>query len=286
MVNKVKKHSFDFIIIVLLLLIAATAVFPLLYVLSASLTPYSEVLKNGGFILLPKKFTLAAYNEILGQSKVIHAFGVTVFVTIVGTFINLILSLLMAFPLSRKNIPGRTFILFLVVLTLLVNGGIIPTYIVVHATGLTNTIWSMIVPNAIAAFNLLIMKSFFETLPEELFEAARMDGANEFYILYKIVLPLSIPVMMTIGLFYAAGHWNEFMQPLLYITDSSLFPLQVVIRDIIMQTQDQLNNPDVSIPTVTIQMASVIVASLPIILVYPFVQKYFMKGMLLGSIKG
>lgn len=287
MVNNLEEKIFNVVVYTLLALVAVSAVFPLLFVLSASLTPYGEVLKNGGYILIPKSITFEAYSQLLGRSAIIDAFGVTVFITVVGTAINLFLTTLMAYPLSRKNLPGRSFFLFLVVFTLLFSGGIIPTYLIVKATGLLDSIWAMIIPNAIASFNVLIMKSFFENLPEEVFESARIDGASEYRILFRIVLPISLPVMMTIGLFYTVGHWNEFFQGIMYITDRSLFPLQVVVRDILMQSQDLDNlNVEEVLPTVTLQMAAVIVASLPVILVYPFVQKHFTKGMLIGSIKG
>lgn len=287
LVRGIEDRIFDYIIYFFLALVGLSAIFPLLFVLSASLTPFGEVLKNGGYILIPKTLTFDAYKELLSQARIPKAFGVTVFITVVGTFINLILTTLMAYPLSRKKLPGRNFLLFIVVFTLLFNGGIVPTYLIVKGTGLINTIWAMIVPNAIWSFNVLIMKSFFENLPEDLFEAARIDGAKEFRILWQIVLPLSLPVMMTIGLFYMVGHWNEFFQAIMYVTDRTLQPLQVVVRDILLQNSDQLSaNVDNMVPTVTMQMAAVIIASVPIILVYPFIQKHFTKGMLLGSIKG
>lgn len=277
---------FDTVTFIILTSVAIICFFPLMFVLAVSLTPYSEVLKNGGFVLFPKIITLEAYKHLLFHSNIIHAFGVTIFITVVGTIVNLILTVLMAYPLSRKKLPGRSFFLLLVVFTMLFSGGIVPTYLIVKATGLINSVWAMIIPNAIWTFNILIMKSFYENLPEDLFESARIDGAGELRILFKIVLPLSVPVMMTIGLFYAVGHWNEFFQAIMYITDTSLFPLQVVVRDILLQTQNTLDNPDVTLPTVTMQMAAVILASIPIIVVYPFIQKHFTKGMLLGSVKG
>ncbi|NGP44600.1 carbohydrate ABC transporter permease [Bacillaceae bacterium SIJ1] len=278
---------FDYAVFIILGLVGASAVLPLLFVLSVSVTPFGEVLKNGGYILFPKSITFDAYEQLLSQAKIPNAFKVTVFITVVGTLINLILTTLMAYPLSRKNLPGRGFFLFIVVFTLLFNGGLVPTYLIVKETGLINSVWAMIIPNAIWSFNILIMKSFFENLPNELFESARIDGAMELRILWQIVLPLSLPVMMTIGLFYMVGHWNEFFQAIMYVTDQSLYPLQVVVRDILMQNQDQLNaNVDNMVPTSTMQMAAVIIASVPIILVYPFIQKHFTKGMLLGSIKG
>ncbi|MFC3800279.1 carbohydrate ABC transporter permease [Cohnella sp. GCM10012308] len=286
MVKSKRDLVFDTAIFIVLAFAALAAVFPLLYVFSVSLTPYAEVVKNGGFVLLPKHITLSAYKGLFQQTGLPQAFGVNVFITVAGTFVNMLLTVLMAYPLSRKKLKGRSFLLLLVVFTMLFSGGLIPTYLVVKATGLLNTVWAMIVPNAIWSFNILIMKSFFESLPEELFESAKIDGAGESRILLQMVVPLSLPSMMTVGLFYMVGHWNELFQAVLYVTNPDLHPLQVFVRNILLQSQMSEIAVDVTLPTQTLQMAAVLVASLPIIAVYPFIQKYFTKGMLLGSIKG
>lgn len=286
MVKGWEDRLFNALVYLILGLAAFAAIFPLMYVVSVSVTPFSEVLKNGGFLLIPKSLTFVAYQKLFSETGIPQAFGVTVFITVVGTLINLVVTALMAYPLSRKLLPGRSVFLLMVVFTMLFGGGIIPTYLVVKALGLVDTVWSMILPNAVWSFNVLIMKSFYEGLPEELFESARMDGAKEFRILLQIVVPLSVPSMLTVGLFYAVGHWNEFFQAIMYVTDRTLFPLQVIIREILMMTQQPLENAENMLPTETMQMASVITASLPIILVYPFIQKHFTKGMLLGSVKG
>jgi putative aldouronate transport system permease protein len=276
----------DTLVTALLVIVGAASVFPLLFVLSVSLTPYIEVIKNGGFILLPKSVTLEGYRALLRDPAIPRAFGVTVFLTAAGTLINLILTVLLAYPISRKYLPGRKLFMMYVVFTLIFSGGIIPTYLIVKMTGLLDTMWAMIIPSAVWSFNVLIMKSFFENLPEELFESARIDGAQELRLVWQIVLPLSVPVLITIGLFYAVGHWNQFFQAVLYVTNRELYPLQLVVRNILLQTQEPLQEATEVLPTVTLQMAAVILASLPIILVYPFLQGYFVKGMLLGSVKG
>ncbi|SFS65329.1 carbohydrate ABC transporter permease [Paenibacillus sp. BC26] len=286
MVKSTNDRIADTVVFVILLACGLAAIFPLLYVLSVSLTPFSEVLRNGGFILVPRSITFDAYRKLIMESNIPRAFGVTVLITVIGTILNMIITALMAYPLSRKQLPGRNFFLMMVVFTLLFSGGIIPTYLVVKSIGLLDSIWAMILPNLVWSFNVLIMKSFYESLPEELFESARMDGAKEFRILLQIVVPLSVPVTLTIGLFYMVGHWNEFFQAIMYVTDRNLFPLQVVVREILIQTQQPLENADNMTPSETLQMASVILASLPIIMVYPFMQKHFTKGMLLGSVKG
>jgi putative aldouronate transport system permease protein len=269
-----------------LVLVGLVALFPLLYVVAVSITPYEEVLQRGGFVVIPRSVTFAAYQKLLSRPDILRAVGVNLFITLGGTPINLALTALMAYPLSRKNLPGRRMLSLLVVFTLLFSGGLIPTYLVVKATGLLDTLWAMIIPTAIGSFSLLVMKSFFEaSLPEELLESARIDGASEWRILFQIVLPLSLPVFLTVGLFYAVNHWNEFYQALIYVTDRNLQPLQILIRAI-LRSNEQIYSPEELLPTATIQMAAVVIASLPVIAIYPFIQKHFVKGVMLGSIKG
>lgn len=286
MVSRAEDKLFQAVSYFLLAVVGLAAVIPLLYVFSVSLTPFAEVLRHGGYVLFPKEITFHAYGKLIGTSTIPRSLGVTVYISVIGTAINLILTTLVAYPLSRKYLPGRSFFLLMVVFTLLFSGGIIPTYLVVKATGLIDSLWALILPTAVSSFNVLIMKSFFEQLPEELFESARIDGAREFLILFRLTVPLSLPVMVTVGLFYAVGHWNSFFNAIMYVTDRSLFPLQVVVREILMLSQQPLENAEDQVPTVTMQMAAVVFASLPILVVYPFLQKHFTKGMLLGSIKG
>lgn len=282
----VGDRALNWFINLVLVLVAVAAALPLLLVLSASLTPYEEVIRQGGYSLLPNNVTFEAYKHLLTQSAVPRALGVTVFITVVGTAVNLLLTTLIAYPLSRRDLPGRTLLLLIVVIPMLFNSGIIPLYLIVQGLGLVNTVWAMILPNAVSGFNVLVMTSFFRSLPDELVDAARIDGASEMRILWSIIVPLSVPVMLTVGLFYAVGHWNEFLQAILFVRDPDLYPLQVVVRNLLLQSQNTLNNVDVVLPTVTLKMAAVFVASLPILLIYPFIQRHFSKGVLLGSIKG
>lgn len=286
MVKGTNDRFFNSIVYVLLAIVAVSCLFPILYVVSVSLTPYSEVIKNGGFQVIPQKLTFDAYRSLLIERTLPKSMGVSVVITILGTALSLLLTLLGAYPLSRKNLPGRTPILLFIVFTMLFSGGLIPTYLVVKDLGLTNTIWAMIVPNALATFNMLIMKTFFESLPEELFESARIDGAREFRILWKIAIPLSIPSLMTIGLFYMVAQWNTFFSAIIYITNRELHPLQVVVRNMLTMSQSTEMAAEAIMPTMTLQMAAVVIASLPIILVYPFIQKHLTKGMMIGAIKG
>jgi len=269
---------------IILAVCAFICLFPVLYVLSMSLTPYEEVLRNGGVAIIPKSITLDGYREIFKGTVIPKAFLVNIYITVVGTFINLLLTVLMAYPLSRKYLPGRSVLLFIVLLPIMFGGGLIPTYLVVKYTGLLDSLWAMIIPYAIWGFNLIVMKTFFEGIDEALFESARIDGAGEFRILFQILLPLSLPVMMTVGLYYGVAHWNEFFSAIFYITDRNKLPLQVALRNIIdIATSVEA---EVTIPSQTIKMAAVIVVALPIVAIYPFIQKYFAKGMLVGAIKG
>ncbi|MCU6708884.1 carbohydrate ABC transporter permease [Paenibacillus sp. J5C_2022] len=283
---KARFTTFDVVVYAILLTVGLLTLLPFMYVISVSLTPYSEVVRNGGFVLIPHEFTMDAYRQLFDRPIIPRAFGVTLFLSIAGTAMNLALTLLMAYPLSRKKLPGRTSLLLFVVFTMLFNGGLIPTYLIVKETYLLNTIWAMIIPSLIWAFNILVMKTFLEGLPEELFESARMDGAGEGVILLRLVMPLSIPSLVTIGLFYLVGHWNQFFLGVLYIQNTDLFPLQLVVRNMLISASSVETNVDVTLPTATLQMAAVVTASLPIVLVYPFFQKHLTKGMLLGSIKG
>jgi len=274
--------------IVILTFCSLLTLFPFLYILASSLAPLQQVLR-GGIILWPEKFTWDAYQMIFSNTHFVRSLYTTVYITIIGTVTNLLFTTLMAYPLAKKRLKGRGFIMFLVVFTILFNGGLIPTYIVVKSLGLINSVWSLILPGAISAFNLIIIKNFFQGIPEELEEAAKIDGSTNVGVLFRIVLPLSMPALATFTLFYAVGHWNQFFAAVLYITKSELWPIQVLLRQMIIEgsTQDfEVAAGELTIIPTTIKMAAIIVATVPILLVYPFLQKHFAKGVLLGSVKG
>ncbi|MFC3800271.1 carbohydrate ABC transporter permease [Cohnella sp. GCM10012308] len=274
---------------VLLSLLAASCVVPFFYVLSVSVTPISEVIRKDGLVLIPTHVTWTAYEEIMKGGRLAEAYQATLFRVIAGTVVNLFFTVLTALPLSRKSLPGRSAALMFIVFTMLFNGGIIPSYLLVKEIGLLDSSWSLIVPGLINAFYLLIVKSFFEQLPEAIDEAARIDGAGELSILFRIVLPLSGPIIATVGLFYAVWHWNSYFDALLYITDTSKQPLQLFLRQILMASvaiSGDAAEAANSVNPISVQMASVVVTTLPILIVYPFIQKHFTKGVLLGSVKG
>lgn len=277
------------IIYVVLALFGLFTLFPVYYVFIVSITPYDVILRSGGFVLWPSETTLEAYRTVLSSKIVPQSLKITATVTIIGTALNLVATTMLAYPLSKKNLPGRNFALMAIVFTMMFSGGLIPLYLVVKALGLTNTIWSLIIPGLISSFYLLIMKTFFENLPQELEEAAKMDGCGDISTLYRILLPLCLPVIATLGLFYGIHHWNTYFAGVMYLQDRELFPIQIVLRNMIQTTNvtHELQAASMEeLPPETVKMATVVIALIPVLVAYPFLQKYFMKGMLIGAIKG
>ncbi|WP_454860164.1 carbohydrate ABC transporter permease [Promicromonospora soli] len=267
---------------------ALICVLPFLNVLGSSLATPGE-LATRSFVVIPETFTLDAYRYILSTPTIFRALGVSVFVTALGTFVSLLLTSFMAYALSKPYLRGRRVINFLVVFTMLFSGGMIPTFIVVQNLGLIDSLWSLILPVAINAFNFVIMRSFFQAIPDSLEEAARIDGCSDLGVFLRIVLPLSIASIATIGLFYAVGYWNTYQNAILYINDSAKWPIQVLLRQIVIVASGM--NADASVvdvvpPAQSVKMAVIVVATLPMLLVYPFIQRYFVKGALIGSVKG
>lgn len=270
----------------LMAIVGAVCLFPFLYVLAVSLTPLSEVLRHGGFMILPKEITFVAYKQVFLESSIPQGFKNTMLVTVSAVALSMTITVLMGFGLAKREVPGRKAYIFLVVFTILFHGGIIPTFLVVQATGLLNSLWALIIPQLIIPLNLLIIKTFFEQLPAELEDAAVMDGCSDLLVLLRIVLPLSAPALATVGLFYAVHSWNTYFLGILYISNAELYPLQVALRQLFMVQDPSLMEAATPIPPETMKMAAVMVSTLPIVLVYPFLQKYFVKGANLGAIKG
>ena len=216
------------------------------------------------------------------------AYGNTIFVTVAGTCINLILTVLTSYPLAKGKLRGNRIIMFGIVFTMMFSGGMIPTFLVVRSLGLLDTHWALILPCAISTSNLIIVKNFFEGIPDSLLESARLDGAGEWRILWSIVLPLSVPVLATVTLFYAVGNWNRLFDAVMYINSRSNWTLPILLKEIITENSELLLDPSVAAQVYpkTMQCATIIVTILPIMLVYPFLQRYFMKGIMLGAVKG
>jgi putative aldouronate transport system permease protein len=273
----------------LLALIAAVMLFPFLYVFAISFSTFEDVAR-GGVILWPKRWSIEAYTYVLGSPVMMRAIGVSFFLATVGTLVNLFLTTTMAYALSSPHLRARRFFLVLVLIPILFSPAMIPKYLVVKETGLLNSIWALILPTAISAFYLIVMRNFFMNIPRDLHDAAELDGASDLRILWNIVLPLSKPILAAIGLFYAVAHWNSYFNAVLYINDATKWPVQVLLRLVVIQGQSDTYGTGsfdtLPPPPFTIQMATVIIATVPILIVYPFLQKYFTKGVLTGSIKG
>ncbi|MEF3308241.1 carbohydrate ABC transporter permease [Paenibacillus sp. GYB004] len=268
-------------------LLSLTMLIPLLHILAGSLSGNSALMA-GEVTVFPVDFTWSNYQVVFTDPAIWRAFAITVLVTVSGTAISLFLTCLMAYGLSR-NVKGSSIILLLVVFTIIFQAPMIPTYILVKSLGMLNSLWALIIPGAISAFNMIIMVSFFRNIPDGLIESARIDGAGEYRTLFQIVIPLSLPSLLTIGLFYAVGYWNSYMQALQYIRKPSLHPLQVKLRQMIVESDvdSLLQSTMASMQSAEgIKMASIIFATIPILLIYPWIQKHFVKGAMLGSVKG
>ncbi|NIK58633.1 carbohydrate ABC transporter permease [Kribbella shirazensis] len=279
-----------------LALIALVVAFPLYVVVVTSLSTTEAVTRAGGLVVVPRELTVSAYVQLLSGGVVTRALLISVVITLVGTAFSLGITVLAAYGLSR---PGSLFhrpLLFVVLLTFLFGPGIIPSYLVVNALGLIDNYASLILPAAVSAFNLIVMRSFFMGIPNELIDSARIDGAGEFAILRRIVLPLSKAVVAVVGLFYAVGYWNAFFNALLYINDNTKWPLQMVLRTYIVQQQPLPTGAGgvatgvglglSPAPGLAIKMAIVVIAIVPVLLVYPFIQRHFQKGVIIGAVKG
>lgn len=275
---------------VALVVICLLVTVPFLVVLSTSLASPEEVTENGGWVLFPTEPTLRAYQEVLSGGTVTRALLVSVGVTVGGTLISLVTTVALAYALSRPHFALRRPLLLMVLFTFLFPPAMLPSYLIVKNLGLLDSYWALALPVAVNVFNLVVMRGFFQGLPEELYDAARMDGAGELRTLVRIVLPLSKAVIAVVGLFYAVGYWNNFFHAILYLNDSSKWPLQAVLQTVITKGQALGGNAgsigDVSTTSPqTLQMATVVIATVPILVVYPFVQRYFTKGVLTGAIK-
>ena len=269
----------------------ALVIVPMVGVVSTSLATTRQITNAGGFVLLPDRVSFAAYQAILSGGVVTRATLVSLFITAAGTGISLTATTLLAYGLSRRGSFAHRQLLMVVLLALLFTPGIIPSYLVVKQLGLLNSYWALLLPVAVNAFNVIILRAFFMELPAEVIDSARIDGAGDLGILLRIVLPLSKAALAVIGLFYAVGYWNSFFTALLYLNDSAKWPLQLVLRTyVVNQTQlgvDQLGTPGANLPPEqAIQMAILVLSLAPIVAVYPFVQRHFTKAVLIGAVKG
>ena len=277
------------VIYILLTLIAVIMVIPFIYVIAASFATEAEI-QTRPIFFIPDSPTLDAYARIFDMNdmgtRVFHSLLISVCVTAIGTFINIFFTTTMAYGLSRSNLIVKKTLLNMVLLTMVFGGGMIPLFLVVKGLGMYDTYAALILPGAISAYNMIIVRNFFMELPRELEEAASIDGCSDIGIFIKIALPLSLPCLATFGLFYAVGHWNNYFGALLYLEDSTKFPFQLVLRNIVMQTAETQTDPNALIPEDTLKMAVIVIGTVPILIVYPFLQKHFAAGVMVGAVKG
>jgi len=279
----------DLFLLFFLLIVA----YPIIYVFSASFSSPSAVI-SGKVVLFPVDFSLEGYKAVFENGDIVLGYANTIFYTVAGTIINIFLTIICAYPLSRKEMYGRDIFMFIISFTMIFSGGLIPTYILVQNLGLINTRWAMLLPNAIGAYNVIIARTYFQTtITDDLFEVAQLNGCSHIRFLWSIVLPLSKAVTAVLVLFYAVGHWNQYFNAFIYLSDRKLFPLQIILREILV-----MNQIDSSMVTDPVLMARkqgladllkyslIIVASVPVWIAYPFVQKHFVKGVMIGAVKG
>lgn len=284
---------FERVIYVVLGLLSLIVLYPLIFVAIASISSQEAVIR-GEVWLWPQNITYVGYERLLKNPEVLTGYTNTILYTVVGTTVNLIMTIAAAYPLSRKDFYGRNVFTAMIVFTMFFSGGMVPTYLLVKSLGLLNSFWVLILPSAVSVWNMLIMRTFFQNgIPNDIQEAASIDGSTNMQTLVRIVLPLSMPIIAVMILFYSVGHWNSYFSALIYLNDRDKYPLQLFLREILVQgqMQDMIDVTDDSLirsimDAEAIKYAAVIVANLPILLLYPFLQKYFVKGVMIGAIKG
>ncbi len=290
--GKHKMNWFDYLNCLIMLAVIVAVIYPLYYCLIVSVSDGMAVTR-GEVTWKPIGIDFSAYKAVFKNAQILRSYGNTIFYTVLGTLINLVMTALCAFPLSRRKLRGRHFLNLMCLLTMFVSGGMIPLYLQVKALHLLDTIWAIVLPGAISTYNMIILRTFFSNIPEELFDAAQIDGAGQFQTFLRIVIPLSKTIIATLVLFYAVGHWNGYMSSLLYLSDSSKMPLQMTIRKMVIQgdiasmTTGNMSG-GVSETLITenkLKYAVVMVSVLPAVVIYPFLQKYFVNSVMVGSIK-
>ncbi|GGD49253.1 carbohydrate ABC transporter permease [Paenibacillus nasutitermitis] len=287
-------RTFDIINVTFLILLTFIFLYPLVFILSASFSD-PDYVNRGEVWLLPKGFSFTPYIKVFENGDIIRSYWNTIMYVVVGTVINVALTIMAAYPLSRKDLVGRNVFTMIFTFTMFFSGGLIPLYLVTKQLGLIDNFWVMILPSAISMFNVIVMRTYFQTsIPEELYQAADIDGCSKIGVLFRIVLPLSGPIIAVILLWYAVGHWNSYFNALIFLSDRNKFPLQLILREILVQNDlrnlMQANSStfiqDSSQFGSSIKYAVIVVSTLPVLIMYPFVQKYFVKGVMIGAIKG
>ena len=289
--NSLGENFSNFLIFVILLVLTLSFLLPFIIVLSTSLISELEWAERGGHVLYPKNLSFAAYEILFGKSYVLfNAYQITFLRVTLGTFCNMIFTTSLAYALAQRDLPGRIPLTFLVFFTMIFNGGLIPHFLLVDFLNLRNTIFALFVPTLVNGWYLLIMRNFFMKIPRDLVDAAVIDGASPFRILVNVVLPMSMPVIATISLFYAVYHWNEWFYASIYISENDMKPMQIILRGLLnqatMQGIDNISFMEEPPPAASLRSALIIFSTVPILLVYPFIQRYFIKGIMVGGVKG
>lgn len=295
--NQIRNAKSDnvFIVVVYALGILALLIvlLPLLYVVSSSFSSPEAVIKNKVW-LLPVNFTINAYRAVFKNMDILIGYRNTIFYAVVGTLVNILMTIALAYPLSKPDFRGRNLLTIMCTITMFFSGGMIPSFLVIKNIGLYNSVWALIIPKSISVWNMFLLRNYFQTsIPSELIESSRVDGASEWRILWQIVLPLSKAILAVLVIFYIVGHWNSYFDAILYLDDRGKYPLQVILREILLQGQGAMGDSSGGISTIdqlmayeSMKYAVIIVASVPVLVLYPFLQRYFVKGIMVGSIKG
>ncbi|MBA2939613.1 carbohydrate ABC transporter permease [Paenibacillus sp. CGMCC 1.16610] len=288
--SKWEERIFNTVIYTVLTFLMAATIYPLLHVLFASFSDANRIVSHEGVLWRPLGFNIEAYKLVFSNSAIIVGYGNTLFIVIVGVVFNLLLTALGAFVLSRKNVFWSKWIMFFILFTMFFSGGLIPMYLIVKGVGLLDSLWSIIIPFAVSTFNLIIMRTAFASIPDALEESAKIDGANHFVLLFRIIIPLSLPTLAVIALYYAVDKWNGWFYASIFLKDRDLFPLQIILREILISNStDSMSSGtggDMFQIGETIKYATIVVATLPILCVYPFLQRFFIKGVMVGAVKG
>jgi putative aldouronate transport system permease protein len=282
---------FNFVDVVIYAILSGWAIatlYPFINVAAVAMSDYSAYIKNP-LLIIPRQIRFDAYKYVFTHPLIMSSYKNTILVTIIGTFLRLFLTATLAYPLSRRGLRGKPFIMVFLIITMMFNGGLIPNFYLIRKLGMYNTLLALIVPASVSAFSVILMKNFFESIPDSLIDAAKIDGASELYILVRVVLPLSTAIIATLSLFFAVGLWNSFFSAVVYIRDRDLWTLQLVLREIVIESgdvlTDELTTAD-NIQTQNMKYAVIIVAIIPILCLYPFLQRYFVKGIMIGAVKG
>ena len=292
--NSLSDRIYHYVALAILAVIIVCFIYPLWYVILASISDPRKMVQTT-FAILPVDFQLGSYEMVFENQRLVRSLFVSVFYTVTGTIINVVMTVLAAWPLSRKQLKGRKVIMLLITVTMYFGGGLIPTYLLVSSLGMVDTIWAILIPGALSTYNMIIMRTYFiNSIPGDLEDAAMVDGCTNFRFLLQVVLPLSAPIMVVIALYYGVGRWNDFFSAMIYLNNQKLWPMQLVLREILLQNDfsstnlmfTDFNQSEHMIKVFGMKYAVIVFATLPIMIIYPMCQKFFAKGVMVGSLKG